>query len=91
VDEISLAIEAFDEHRTSVHLAAWLVGSKNRVFSAFGCDVPHALAKATSTELLCAAEEFDGIVSVIGGYACLHSAEVFVTERQDVRAHLGRV
>jgi predicted TIM-barrel fold metal-dependent hydrolase len=84
---IALAVQADDEHGTSVAIAAWLVGREDRFISSLGSDVADAFAKAAVTELVRAAKELDGIVGVVGSERRLHGAVVLITKRKNVRPH----
>src|SRR5215470_5130046 len=87
-DAVVLAVEAEDEHGAAVHVAARLVGGDFGREVAFGVDVADAFAEAASAEFFSAAEEVDGVVSVVRGDAGFHGAEMFVTERKNVRPHV---
>ena len=84
---IALAVEADDEHGTSVAIAGGLVGGEDWRVSAFRRGVADALAEAAVAELVGAAKEFDGIVGIVGSERGLHGAVVLVAERQDVHPH----
>jgi hypothetical protein len=86
-DAIVLAVEAQNEHGAAVHVATWLVGSDLGSDIAFGVDVADTFAEAAAAEFLGAAEEIDGVIGVVGGDAGFHRAEMFVTERENVRPH----
>jgi hypothetical protein len=84
---IVLAVEAQDEHGAAVHVATRLVGSDLGSDVAFGVDVADPFAEAAAAEFFGAAEEVDGVVGVVRGDAGFHGAEMFVTERENVRPH----
>jgi hypothetical protein len=89
-DAVVGAIEADDEHRATVHIAAGLVGGDVGDVVAARGGVAYAFAEAAAAELVGAAEEVDGVVGAVGGDAGFHGAEMFVTEREDVRPHALR-
>jgi len=88
---IVLAIEADDEHGSSVAFADGLVGGEDGRVSALGRGIADAFAETAVTELVCAAKKFDGIVGVIRSYYWLHGAVVLVAKGQKVRPHAKRV
>jgi len=90
-DAVALTIEADDEHGASVPVTTGLSGREDGWFAAFGCDVADALPEAAVAESVGAAEEVDGVVSVVGSQSKLHGAVMLVAEGQDVRPHAKRV
>jgi hypothetical protein len=78
---IALAIEADDEHGSSVAIAVGLVRSENRSVSTFWRHVAHPFAEAPMAEFVGATKKFDGIVGVIRSQRGLHGAEVLVAKR----------
>jgi len=62
---VTLAVEADDEHRTSVAITRGLVGRELGSGTSPRCGVAQALAEAAMTKFVGAAKEFDGIVSVV--------------------------
>ena len=88
---VTLTIKADDEHGAAMALANRLVrGEFGRVISVRG-DVSNAFAKAPMAELVCTAEEVDGIFRIIGSDHGLHGAVVAIAQGQDVRPHALRV
>ena len=79
-DAVLLAVEADDEHGTSVHVAARLVWDDLRRQIALRIDVADAFSEAAPTELVGAAEEVDGVIGVKGSDAGLHGAIVLLAE-----------
>ena len=88
---VALAVEADDEHGTSVAIARRLVGGEHGRVSALGSGIADALTEAAVTEFVGAAKEFDGIVGVVGSQGWLHGAVVLVAKGQDVCPHAKRV
>jgi hypothetical protein len=88
---IALAVEADDEHRSPMAVAARLVRSEHRFISALGRDVTDTLAEAAVAELVGAAEELNGVVGIIRSQSGLHSAVVLIAKGQNVRPHAKRV
>ena len=86
-DKVALAVEADDEHGTSVDVATRLAGGGNGRGIVFRGDVADAFAEAASAEFFCAAEVIDGVVGTEGSQAELHGAEMLVTEREKVSTH----
>jgi hypothetical protein len=82
VDEsVALAVEADDEHGTSVAIARGLAGSENGNFVTAGGDVSDTLAETAMAEFVGAAEEIDAAVGVVGSKQRLHGAIVLVAQR----------
>jgi hypothetical protein len=88
---IALAVQADDEHWSSVTVAQGLTGCEGWRVSAFRSDIAHALAETPVTQLVGAAKEFDRKVGIVGSQRGLHSAEVLVAEREDVHPNAKRV
>lgn len=84
---IVLAVEADDEHRPPVAVAAGLIVSEDRRRVALRSDVSDALAKAAMAKLIGAAKKIDGVIGVERSETRLHGAVVLVAEGQDVRPH----
>jgi len=84
---IALAVEADDEHGTSVAIAIRLSGGEDGWFAVFGGDVADALSEAAVAEAVGAAEEVDGVVGVVGRERELHGAVMLVAKGQEVRPH----
>jgi hypothetical protein len=78
---IALAIEADDEHGSSVAIAVGLVRSENRSVSTFWRDIAYPFAEASVAEFVGTAKKFDAIVGVIRSQRRLHGAEVLVAKR----------
>ena len=79
-ESVALAVEADDEHRASVAIAAGLFGSQYGRLVATRRDVADTLAEAAMAELVGAAEEVDAAVGVIGSEQRLHGAKVLVAQ-----------
>ena len=62
---VTLAVEADDEHGTSVAITSGLIRREFGSVSPPRCGVTHALAEAAVTKFVGAAEEFDRVVSVV--------------------------
>jgi len=88
---IALAIDADDEHRTTVTIAFGLAGRESGRCAALGRRVADALAEAAMTELVGAAEELDGEIGAVGSQSRLHGAVMLVAKRKDVGPHRKRV
>ena len=88
---IALAVEADDEHRSSVTIADRLIRRQHRSISAFGRGIANALAETTVAELVGTAKELDGIVGVVRSQYGFHGAVMLVAKGQDVRPHAKRV
>jgi len=88
---IALAIDANDEHGTTVTVAFGLVGRESGWDSALRRRVADALAEAAMAELVGAAEELDGEIGAVGSQDRLHGAEMLVAKGKDVGPHRKRV
>ena len=62
---VTLAVEADNEHRTSVAIARWLIGRGIGSFSSLWRDITHALTEAAMTKFVGAAKEFDRVVGIV--------------------------
>jgi len=88
---VALAIDADDEHGTTVTVAFGLVGSENGRSSALRRRVPDAFAETAMAKFVGAAEEFDGEIGAVGGESGFHGAVMLVAEGKDVGPHRKRV
>jgi len=86
-DKVALAVEADDEHGTSVAVAFGLVGGEFGRLAVAGRDLAYAFAEAAVAELVGAPEVVDRVVGIVGGDHGFHGAVMAVAEGQDVRPH----
>lgn len=63
---ITLAVEADDEHRTTVAIATGLIGRELRSVAPPRGGIANTFAEAAMTKFVGAAKEFYGIVGVVG-------------------------
>lgn len=88
---IALAIDADDEHGTTVTVAFGLVGSENGRRATLRRGVADALAETAMAELVSAAEELDGEIRAVGSESRLHGAVMLVAKGENVGPHGKRV
>lgn len=88
-NEVSLPIEAGDEHGPIVVIAAGLVVRKHWRLPPLRRHVTKALTKTTIAKLGGTAEELNRIVCAERSDRRRHRPEVFIAQRQDVRPHQG--
>jgi hypothetical protein len=88
---VALAVEADDEHGTSMAVAERLVGSEYGRFSALRRGVSETFAEAAVAEFVGAAKELNRLVGAVGGQRGLHGAVMLIAKGQNVRPHAKRV
>jgi hypothetical protein len=84
---IALAINADDEHGTTVTVAFGLVGSESGGSSALRRRVADALAEAAMAKFVGAAEEFNGKIGAVGSESRLHGAVMLIAKGKNVGPH----
>ena len=85
--QITLAVEAGNEHGAPVQIATGLAVQNRWRRALYRRAVTQALAKTAVAELISTDEEFDGIVGAEGRHAEFHGPEVFIAKRKDIGTH----
>jgi hypothetical protein len=70
-----------------VGIAVWLIGTNEWWPLASWRHISQPFAEAALTKLRGTSEKLDRVVSAEGRKAMLHCSEMFIAERQNVRAH----
>ncbi len=86
-DDVALAVNAGNEHRSAVFVATRLVGRNQRRRILDRSHISQRFAETAVAKFVGAAEIFDGVVKVVGRDRELHGAIVLVAQRQDVDPH----